>query len=57
MPALEASHPGQQQLITQIAVLSFFESVFGKTEDERATARDQLQTSLAFDFEKVSFTD
>ncbi len=57
MPPLKASHPGQQKLITQIAVLSFFESVFGKTEDERATARDQLQTSLALDFEQVTFTD
>ena len=57
MPLLEASHPGQQKLITQIAVLSFFESVFGKTENERATARDQLQTSLALDFEQVSFTN
>ena len=42
-------------MITQIAVLSFFESVFGDSEDDRSAARDQLENSLALDFEEASF--
>ncbi len=55
LPPLQASHPGRQQMITQIAVLSFFESVFGDSEDDRSAARDQLENSLTLDFEEASF--
>ena len=55
LPPPAASHPGRQQMITQIAVLSFFESVFAVTEDQRSAARDQLEIALAQDFEEASF--
>ena len=55
LPPLEASHPGRQGMILEIAELAFFESVFGETEDIRSAARDQLEVSLAADFEEASF--
>jgi predicted dienelactone hydrolase len=52
----EAVHPGRQRMITQIAVLSFFESVFNEDETRRSAAQRQLSQSLAADFDEVTFT-
>ena len=57
MPPPKAVHPGRQQMITEIAVLSFFESVFGATENDRTAARDQLEIALAADFSEASFSN
>ena len=51
----EAIHPGRQQMITQIAVLSFFESVFNQDRTQRGKALQQLTQALAADFPEVSF--
>ena len=51
----ETTHPGRQQMITQLATLSFFESVFSPDRSRRDEARAQLTQSLAADFEEVSF--
>ena len=52
----EAIHPGRQRMITQIAVLSFFESVFNEDETRRSAAQRQLTQGLAADFDEVTFT-
>lgn len=52
----QAAHPGRQQMITQIAVASFFESVFNPDRTAREAARNQLQQALAQDFEEAEFT-
>ncbi len=52
----ETTHPGRQQMITQIAVVSFFESVFSTDGDTRASAREQLTASLAADFDEATYT-
>ncbi len=57
LPPQEASHPGRQQMITEIGVLAFFESVFGSNEDERSAAAEQLRISLAEDFSEASYFD
>ena len=57
LPPARAIHPGRQKMITEIAVAAFFESVFGDSEDVRGAARDQLENSLAQDFEEASFLD
>ena len=57
LPPQEAAHPGRQKMILEIAVLAFFESVFGETETIRNTAREQLENSIAADFEEASFVD
>lgn len=51
-----ALHPGRQQMITQVAVLSFFESVFSSDPERRAQARAALTRHLADDFAEASFT-
>jgi hypothetical protein len=51
----ETTHPGRQQMITQLATVSFFESVFSADGDRRAAARRQLTQALASDFEEVAF--
>lgn len=56
MPLREASHPGRQHMITNIAVLSFFESVFSSDSTRRTEASVQLTQALASDFEEASFT-
>lgn len=53
-PLGEALHPGRQQLITTVAVLSFFDSQFALEPDERRTARERLQVEMANDFPEVS---
>ncbi|MEM8769590.1 MAG: hypothetical protein AAGE43_19300 [Pseudomonadota bacterium] len=53
-PLGEALHPGRQQLITTVGVLSFFASHFALEEDERRAARELLQLEIAEDFPEVS---
>jgi len=49
MPSVPALHPGRQQMITRIAILAFFESVFDESPARRAAARAQLSRSLSAD--------
>ena len=49
MPTVRALHPGRQQMITRIAILSFFESVFDESPARREAARGQLSISLPSD--------
>lgn len=51
----EAMHPGRQNMIAQIAVVSFFESVFNPDPAIRASAREELEQSLAVDFVEASY--
>lgn len=51
-----ALHPGRQQMITQVAVLSFFESVFSSDAERRAQAQEVLEQHLAQDFAEAGFT-
>lgn len=51
-----ALHPGRQRMINQIAVVSFFESVFNPDPALRAEARRELSQSLPADFPEASFT-
>lgn len=55
MPLRETSHPGRQHMITQIAALSFLESVFAENESSRSAAELQLSATLSQDFEEASF--
>ena len=52
-----AIHPGRQQMINQIAVLSFFESVFNTDPAEREAAREELTQYLAQDFAEARFSN
>jgi predicted dienelactone hydrolase len=54
MPLREALHPGRQQMITTVAVLSFFESVFSEDQARREKGAVLLRESLALDFEEAS---
>lgn len=53
----EAVHPGVQHFITEVAALSFFESVFAQDAARRREAREALQVHLQQDFEAASFSD
>ncbi len=55
LPPPEAAHPGRQQMITQIGVLSFFESVFAEEASVREAAHEQLTIAIAADFAEASF--
>lgn len=57
MPLRKASHPGRQHMITQLAVLGFFESVFSDDPARRSEAAALLSQSLSKDFEEVTFSD
>ena len=57
LPPAEAAHPGRQQMITQLGVLSFFESVFAEEASAREAAYQQLSIAIAADFEEASFTN
>ena len=52
----EALHPGTQHFITEVAALSFFESVFAEDPGRRQQAAAALQTHLQQDFEAASFS-
>ncbi len=56
LPPPEAAHPGRQQMITQLGVLSFFESVFAQEASAREAAHQQLTVTIAADFAEASFT-
>ena len=57
LPNEQTAHPGRQQMITTIAVLSFFESVFADQVADRLEARSQLAAYLEQDFAEARFTD
>lgn len=57
LPPADAAHPGRQQMITQVGVLSFFESVFAEEASAREAAHQQLATAIAADFAEASFRD
>lgn len=52
---LEAVHPGRQRMITQIAVLSFFESVFNESRTRREEAWRELTQHLVADFPEATY--
>ena len=54
-PLPEALHPGRQQMITQIAVLSFLESVFSTDTKRRGAATRELMDGLPADFSEVTY--
>ncbi|MEQ8953555.1 MAG: dienelactone hydrolase family protein [Gammaproteobacteria bacterium] len=54
-PMPEAGHPGRQHMITQIGVLSFFESVFASDPGRRREARDVLVRHLPAEFAEANF--
>jgi predicted dienelactone hydrolase len=51
----DTTHPGRQQMITEVAIVSFFESVFSTDAAVRDAAAEQLTVALARDFEEVQF--
>jgi predicted dienelactone hydrolase len=53
-PLGEAMHPGRQQMITQVAVVSFFASQFAEPAAARRAARTLLNQGMAEDFPEVS---
>jgi predicted dienelactone hydrolase len=53
-PLGEAMHPGRQQMITQVAVVSFFASQFSDSNEARQAARSLLNEGMAEDFPEVS---
>ena len=57
MPPPEAIHPGRQIMITQIALSSFFESVFAEDAMRRQRASEQLSVHLPADFAEASFEE
>lgn len=54
-PVTAALHPGRQQMITRIAILAFFESVFSEDPARRQRAFDQLSESLAAEFPEARY--
>jgi len=56
LPLAKAAHPARQQMITQVGVLSFFESVFAEDEATRKAAYEQLSRFTSEDFAEASFT-
>jgi predicted dienelactone hydrolase len=55
MPPKPAIHPGRQIMITNVAVLSFFESIFNPDEEMRRAAHQQLSEFTSLDFAEASF--
>lgn len=51
-----ALHPGEQHFITEVAALSFFESVFAEDAARRQAAAEALQTHLQQDFTAARFS-
>ena len=56
MPTTKALHPGRQQMITSIAVLSFFESVFNESPIRKEEALAQLSSTLASELPQASLS-
>lgn len=55
-PLGKALHPGRQQMITEVGVVSFFDSLFSDSPEARRTARALLNEGMAEDFREVSVT-
>ncbi len=55
-PLGDAIHPGRQQMITQVGVVSFFASQFSDSPEARQAARDLLNEGMAADFPEVAVT-
>jgi predicted dienelactone hydrolase len=53
-PLGDAIHPGRQQMITQVGVVSFFASQFADSTQARQAARTLLNEGMAEDFAEVS---
>ena len=53
----ESVHPGRQQMITQLGVLGFFESLFASTELRRNNAKELLQLHLSQDFTEAQYRE
>jgi predicted dienelactone hydrolase len=53
-PLGEAMHPGRQQMITQVGVVSFFDSQFADSAEARQAARALLNDDLEVDVPEVS---
>lgn len=53
-PLGETIHPGRQQMITRLAVVSFFDSQFAATAEARQAARSLLRDAMPADFAEVS---
>ncbi len=56
MPDVQALHPGRQQMVTRVAILAFFESVFDESRARREAARVLLSTSLSSDMPEARVT-
>ena len=56
MPTGKAIHPARQQMITSVAVLSFFDYVFDEDPIRREAAYDELSSSLVSELPEASFT-
>lgn len=56
MPSEKALHPGRQQMVTSIAVLSFFEYVFNEDPARRQAAYQQLSNALPTDMDEAKFS-
>ena len=54
-PMQSSINPGRQQMITAVAILSFFESNFAQDSDVAENARLQLTQATSADFAEVSF--
>jgi len=50
-------HPGRQQMIAQVAVVSFFVSKFAEDAKQRDAARELLRRGMAKDFPETSTTN
>ena len=50
-----SGHPGRQHMVTQIGMLSFFESVFGNSIERQSEAKAVLEKHLAQDFDEASY--
>ena len=55
-PLPESIHPGRQHMITQVAVLSFFQSHFAPSNAERTEAATLLREGLAARFAETNVT-
>lgn len=55
-PLGESIHPGRQQMITQVGVVSFFASQFADSAEGRQAARTLLYERMAEDFPEVSLS-
>jgi len=55
-PLPASIHPGRQQMITQLAVLSFFQAEFATLAESRKDALRMLEQGISNDFSEASFS-